>query len=113
MRVEAPRNVHAVLTTSRPIGAMSTKTKKTESISLRATSETKQHLDRAASLLGISRTSFIIESAMERALEVIEKHRTVTLSDRDRDAFLDLLDDDTPNEKLKEAARRKEELLNE
>ena len=91
---------------------MSTQPTKDESINLRATKSTKQQLDRAASLLGVSRTSFIIESAMKRALDVIEKHHTVTLSDRDRDMFLDLLDDDTPNEELKEAARRREELFN-
>ena len=96
----------------RPLSAMSVKATKDETINVRATKDTKQQLDRAAGLLGVSRTSFIIESAMKRALDVIEKHHTVTLSDRDRDTFLELLEEDTPNEELKEAARRREELFN-
>jgi uncharacterized protein (DUF1778 family) len=48
---------------------------------------------------------------MERALEVIETHNTVTLSNRDRDAFLNLLQEETPNENLRDAARARQELL--
>jgi uncharacterized protein (DUF1778 family) len=84
---------------------------KDTTINIRATSETKSQIDRAASLLGTDRTNFILQTVMERALEVIETHNTVTLSDRDRDAFLDLLGEETPNENLQDAARARQELL--
>lgn len=90
---------------------MSAEATKDTSINIRATSEAKQQIDRAASLLGTDRTNFILQTVMERALEVIEKHKTVTLSDRDRDAFLDLLEEETPNENLQDAARARQELL--
>ena len=61
---------------------------KDTTINIRATSETKSQIDRAASLLGTDRTNFILQTVMERALEVTETHNTVTLSNRDRDAFL-------------------------
>ena len=59
---------------------------KDTTINIRATSETKSQIDRAASLLGTDRTNFILQT--ERALEVVETHNTVTLSNRDRDASL-------------------------
>lgn len=90
---------------------MSAETTKDTSINIRATSETKRQIDRAASLLGTDRTNFILQTVMERALEVIERHKTVTLSDRDRDTFLELLDEETPNENLRDAARARRELL--
>jgi uncharacterized protein (DUF1778 family) len=91
---------------------MSAQATKDTTINFRATSETKNWIDRAASLLGTDRTSFIVQTVVERAMEVVEKHNTVTLSDRDRDTFLELLKEDTPNEKLREAYRARQELLN-
>lgn len=90
---------------------MPTESTKDTSIHIRATTETKQQIDRAASLLGTDRTNFILQTVMERALEVIERHNTVTLSDRDRDTFLDLLEEETPNENLQDAAHTRRKLL--
>ena len=92
---------------------MSAEATKDTSINIRATSEAKKQIDRAASLLGTDRTNFILQTVMERAMEVIEKHKTVTLSDRDRDAFLGLLEEESPNEELQEAMRARDELLSE
>ena len=85
--------------------------KKDTAINFRTDTRTKNWIDRAASILGIDRTSFIEQTMMERSMEVAEKHNSVTLSDRDRDTFLDLLEEDTPNEELRKAARARRELL--
>ena len=84
---------------------------KDTTINFRTTSETKNWIDRAASLLGTDRTNFIVQTMVERAMEVVEKHNTVTLSDRDRDAFLELLKENAPNEELRDAARARRDLL--
>jgi uncharacterized protein (DUF1778 family) len=65
---------------------------------------TKELIEEAALLIGQSLSDFILATAVKEATKVIEKHRQISFSNRDRDLFLALLDtDDEPNAALKEA----------
>ncbi len=81
----------------------------TESIArlnFRLPNEMKETIERAAVASGLTVTDFAINALVNSANEVLERHQTRTLSNRDRDVFLALLDsDEEPNEALKEAAK--------
>jgi uncharacterized protein (DUF1778 family) len=83
-------------------------------IDFRIRQETRDKIERAAMLRGKNLTDFA-EEALERAAdEVIASENTVTLSNRDRDRFLELLDNPRqPNEALATAALRYREMRGE
>ena len=45
--------------------------------------ELKDRIEEAAALLGLNLTDFVLSSLPERASEVVERHRNITLSGRD------------------------------
>lgn len=61
-------------------------------INLRTSPEAKALIERAAALMGTTMSSFMLQNAYEAAQRLIAQHETITLSDRDRDAFLAALD---------------------
>jgi uncharacterized protein (DUF1778 family) len=63
-----------------------------ERIEFRVSPETKKLLIRAAELRGGNLTSFVLESAQERATDVIERYERLRLTDADRDRLLAALD---------------------
>jgi uncharacterized protein (DUF1778 family) len=66
--------------------------------------EIKEKIENAAIVSGVTVTDFAITALANTAQEVLEKHHTTVLSDRDRDIFLAMLEDDSePNEALKKA----------
>ncbi len=67
------------------------KTEKMDRIDLRITREQKELLARAASLSGVSMSSFLVNNALDQAKRIIVKSETITLSDRDRDLFYSIL----------------------
>ena len=74
-------------------------------INFQLPNEAKQVVERAAVVSGLSLGEFAAQTVIERATEVLEQQHVRTLSDRDRDAFIALLDsDDGPNEALRKAA---------
>lgn len=79
-----------------------------ERIDLRISSELKRLIEQAAALSGVSVSSFITETAVRRSREVIQEAQTIILSNRDRDIFLAMLEDEAgqPNAAMREAARR-------
>lgn len=75
-------------------------------LNFRLPNEIKEVIERAAAVSGMTVTDFAINALVNSANEVLERHQTRTLSDRDRDVFLALLDSDQePNESLKRAAK--------
>ena len=86
---------------------------KRDRMNFRISSDAKEKIEEAATLLGTSLTGFAVQTLVERADKVIERHNRVVLSDRDRDRFLSLLQEDTPNEALQEAARTHDEIIEE
>lgn len=78
-----------------------------ERIDARLPAETKQLIERAAVITGVTTSDFIISKAYEAAMTVVREHDTWTLSRRDSKAFIDaLLNPSEPSEALKAAVAR-------
>ena len=78
-----------------------------ERLDLRINSEIKSLFSRAAEYSGMTMSAFIIDAARERAQDLIRQNEVITLSNADRDVFLDMLaNPPEPNEKLKRAAEK-------
>ncbi len=72
------------------------------SINLRMEAQTRQLIDEAASLLGKTRTEFMIESARREAVDVLLDQRMFSLDDGAFEAFTRALDTPpSPGPKLK------------
>lgn len=79
---------------------------KDERIEARITSAFKETIARAAYLRGQSITDFVVNSAQDAALQTIKEHEILTLSKRDRQAFIEaLLDETPPNEQSRADAQ--------
>ena len=81
-------------------------------IDFRIRTDHKLLLERAATYAGQTVTGFAMSTLVERATDVVSQHETLRLSNRDRDRFLELLDDmSEPTPALLRAARRHRELI--
>lgn len=61
-------------------------------INLRTSQEVKDLIERAAAMMGATVSSFMLQNASDVARRVLAQQDILTLSDRDRDAFLRVLD---------------------
>lgn len=61
-------------------------------INLRTSPEVKELIERAAAMTGSTVSSFMLQSSSDVARRVLAQQEILTLSDRDRDAFLNALD---------------------
>ncbi len=61
-------------------------------INLRTSPEAKALIERAAAIMGSTVSSFMLQNAYEAALRLVTQQDNLTLSDRDRDAFLHALE---------------------
>jgi uncharacterized protein (DUF1778 family) len=61
-------------------------------INLRTSPEVKALIERAAALMGSTVSSYISQTMYETSQRVVAEQDTLTLSDRDRDAFLNALE---------------------
>jgi uncharacterized protein (DUF1778 family) len=52
----------------------------------------KAEIQRAAALLGVDETTFVVSAAFERARQTIVDHERTVLTTKDRDVFLAALD---------------------
>lgn len=81
-------------------------------LNFRLPPDAKEKIERAAAASGLNVTDFAVHALTNFADEVLERHHTRVLSDRDRDIFLALLDaDDEPNEALRSAFSAHKELI--
>lgn len=72
----------------------------------------KDRIEKAASVSGKSVTDFAVSTLVETADDILERYHVAELSNRDRDLFLSILDQDAgPNEKLLRAAKTHEKLI--
>ena len=73
---------------------MSSTLPRTESarINLRTSPEAKALIERAAAIMGSTVSSFMLQNAYEAAARLVAQQDVMTLSDRDRDAFLNALE---------------------
>jgi len=84
--------------------ALALRTERTEA---RLLPEQKKRIETAAQLKGLSMSDFIVQHADEAAIRTIEAHRSWTLDDRDRDAFVNaLLNPPKPSARMRAAVRR-------
>ena len=61
-------------------------------INLRTSPEAKALIERAAAMMGSTVSSFMLQNAYEAASRLIAQQEVLTLSDRDRNVFLQALD---------------------
>lgn len=80
---------------------------KTARLEARLTDEQKTLFQHAADLTGRSLTEFVVSSAQEVAARTVREREVLTLSERDRQVFVDaLLKPVSPNKRLRQAANR-------
>lgn len=76
-------------------------------LDFRLDTEAKEVITQAAYVTGKSLSEFAVSSLVQSAQEVLEKHQTITFSNRDFDAFLEAIEsEEEPNDALKRAAER-------
>ena len=75
-------------------------------VSARVTQKVYETLSQAAELTGATLNQFIVQSAYEKAQEVIEKEQFIRMTARCASAFFEALDHPPePNAKLRKAAK--------
>lgn len=93
------------------IKAMETTPGKSERINLRIDTDSKATLERAAAYTGSTLSDFVLSNALAAARHVISSHESIGLSRKDWDAFFEaLVNPPEPNERLKQALKRHDEL---
>ncbi len=77
-------------------------------LNFRLPSELKQIIEQAAAHTGQTVSDFAVSTLVQNARRLIEEHDRTELTQRDRDAFIKLLDDEKakPNRALAAAARK-------
>lgn len=87
---------------------------KSENIHFRVSSNEKEIIEKAVVVSGQSLTDFATSSLLNSAHKILEREYVTTLSNRDRDRLLALLDaDEDPNEALRQAAEIHNQLITE
>ena len=88
--------------------------RKDDRLEARISAEDKELLKLAADIMGCSLTEFVVRSAQEAAKKSIKEHKTMSLTVRDTEAFVNaILKPPAPNKKLKHAAERFKEIMGE
>ena len=81
--------------------------RKQERLEARITPVQKRLIERAAELRGTTVTEFVVDSAQQAAAETIKEFETLSLRDRAREVFVNLiLNPPAPNQAALAAARR-------
>ncbi|WP_252178422.1 DUF1778 domain-containing protein [Endozoicomonas sp. 4G] len=77
-------------------------------ITARIDPDTKELLAQAAAITGVSSiNSFVLSAAIEKARQIIDRKRTLKLSQQDAILLVKALDEEVkPNPRLKQAAQR-------
>ncbi|ENU79258.1 hypothetical protein F975_02899 [Acinetobacter sp. ANC 3789] len=74
----------------------------TERINVRSTIDAKNVIEQAANLLGLSVSSFMIQSSFERAKELLKSNHELKVNNADRDMLMNLLENPRPaNDEMK------------
>jgi len=85
-----------------------------ERVDFRLDPEHKALIERAAAYRGETMTGYAISTLVREAQRVVREHEVVTLTDGERDRFLELLDNPpTPTDALRRASQRHRELISE
>lgn len=68
----------------------------TKRINVRSTVDAKNVIEQAANLLGLSMSSFMIQSSFERAKELLKSNHELKVNNTDRDMLMNLLENPRP-----------------
>lgn len=89
-----------------------TVTRAEERVPARMPPEVYERISAAAQAVGATLNQFLVQSALDKANEILERERVITLSTRAAQVLFDLLESPPePNPQLKEAARRRKAAL--
>jgi uncharacterized protein (DUF1778 family) len=81
-------------------------------LNVRLRTDLKDRIEKAANISGKSITDFAVSTLIDTADEIIERHHTAKLSDRDRDIFLTILDKAAkPNQFLRRAGKTHKKII--
>ena len=81
--------------------------KKTERITAKVSVDTREKLIKAAAFSGVTLNQFLVQAAIDKAHEVLEKERGIHLSYKGADAFFNALENPPkPNQKLTNAVKK-------
>lgn len=81
-------------------------------LNIRLRPEVKDRIERAANISGKTLTDFAVSVLSESAEGVLERHEAATLSDRDREIFLSVLDEKAkPNALLRRSRKTHKRLI--
>lgn len=76
-------------------------------LDVRLRPDKKALIEEAATLSGKTISEYVVSTLLQQSTEVLQRHRHIRLSDRDRDQFLTLLDaSDEPSATLTRAVRK-------
>ena len=74
----------------------------TERINIRSTVDAKNVIEQAANLLGLSVSSFMLQSSFERAKELLKSNYELKVNNADRDMLMNILENPRPaNDEMK------------
>jgi uncharacterized protein (DUF1778 family) len=83
-----------------------------ERIPARMPLEVYERIAAAAQAIGATLNQFLVQSALDKANDILERERIITLSIRAAETFFDLVENPPdPNDRLKEAMHQREALL--
>ncbi len=75
---------------------------KQDRVEFRTTHLERKRFEAAATVLGMTLSSFLRMTAVEKSTEILRQNTSIVLSDEDRDAFLEALENPPkPNKELK------------
>ena len=83
-----------------------------ERIPARMPLEVYERIAAAAQAIGATLNQFLVQSALDKANDILERERVITLSTKAAEAFWGLIENPpAPNDRLKEAMHQREALL--
>lgn len=86
--------------------------KSTARLDVRLRPDKKALIEEAATLSGKTMSEYVISTLLQQSAEILQRHRHIRLSNRDRDQFLALLDaSDEPSAGLTRAVRRYKQVV--
>ena len=79
-------------------------------VEMRASQAQREILDRAVATSGLSMTDFVLNAALDRAAEVLERDTKITLKNEEFDHFIAVCNEARePNQALKDALKQTRE----
>jgi len=84
-------NVREISTNSKPTNKSRRTLSSSKRLDIRIEQQQKELIERAAAITGQTVTNFAIANLLEKAMEVIESHERILLSNQARDKFLEAL----------------------